>query len=223
MKKYVLVVAGGKGLRMGKNLPKQFLPVGGKPILMHTIERFFNYDENITIILVLPSDHQPYWKSLCREYNFALPHRIATGGETRFHSVLNGLKDVHGDGLIAVHDGVRPFVSTEVIGNCFREAAQTGAAIPVLPLIESIRRYDEAGSHSVDRTRYCSVQTPQVFCSSLLREAYNQSFSGSFTDDASVVEGIGHAVSLVEGNRENIKITIPLDLSLGEIILSQSF
>lgn len=222
MKKYVLIVAGGKGLRMGKNLPKQFLPVAGKPILMHTIERFFKYDKDITILLVLPKDHQAYWKSLCEDYRFAVPHHIANGGEARFYSVLNGLNEIDGDGIIAVHDGVRPFVTTEVIDNCFQTAAFSGAAIPVLPMTESVREYNAGGSHSVDRSRYCLVQTPQVFRSELLKEAYKQPFSESFTDDASVVEALGYTVDLVNGNRENIKITTPLDLALSEIILSQS-
>lgn len=220
--KYVLVVAGGKGLRMGKDLPKQFLLIGGKPILMHTIECFFRYDAHIQIILVLPEEHQVYWKSLCDTYLFDIPHVIAQGGESRFHSVRNGLQKVIQPGLVAVHDGVRPFVSGEVIGRCFDEADRTGTAIPVMPLVESLRTYDKDGSHAVDRNRYCSVQTPQVFRSDLLKNAYRQSFKDTYTDDASVVEAYGVPVTLTTGNPENIKITNPFDLTVGELLLRRT-
>lgn len=221
-KKYVLVVAGGKGLRMGKDLPKQFLLIGGKPILMHTVERFFSYDNEISIILVLPEAHQSYWLSLCEKYQFKIPHQIANGGETRFHSVRNGLEKVTSPGLVAIHDGVRPFVSNTVIEACFDEASRVGAVIPVLPLVDSIREYKNNGSHAVDRSLYCSVQTPQVFCSDLIKQAYCQTFSEKFTDDASVVEETGIPISLIPGNTENMKITSPFDLSIGELLLTQS-
>lgn len=221
MEKYVLIVAGGKGLRMGKELPKQFLLIGEKPVLMHTIEQFYRYDEAAVIILVLPEDHQAYWKSLCIQYNFTIPHQIVTGGETRFHSVKNGLGAVLNSTLVAVHDGVRPFVSQRVIATCFEEAAKTGAVIPVLPMTDSIRECIKNESHVVNRANYCTVQTPQVFRSDLLKSAYLQPFSGIFTDDASVVEAYGFSVSLIPGNPENIKITTPLDLLLGELLYSQ--
>lgn len=218
MKKYALIVAGGKGLRMGKDLPKQFLLLGGKSVLMRTMERFAAYDPSLSLILVLPEAHREYWLSLCNEYNFTLPHRIAPGGETRFHSVKNGLTLVDEDGWVAVHDGVRPFVSCDVIGACFEQAAISAAAIPVLPVIETLREIEGTTSRTVDRNRYCTVQTPQVFAASLLKEAYGQSYTDAFTDDASVVESLGYPVTLVTGNRENIKITTPFDLQIGEML-----
>lgn len=229
MRRYVLIVAGGKGLRMGGDLPKQFIPLEGKPVLMHTLEAFHRWDASAELVLVLPEDHQPYWNMLCREIGCKVPHRIANGGDTRFHSVRNGLEFLSeeiknaSEGnekvLIAVHDGVRPFVSTEVIEACFDEAEKNGAAIPVMPMIDSLRETDEEGSHPVDRTRYFAVQTPQVFCSDLLLKAYNQEFSSLFTDDASVVEAMGETIRLVSGNRENIKITTPFDLIIAESLL----
>lgn len=221
MKKYVLIVAGGKGLRMGKELPKQFLLIGGKPILMHTIGQFYRYDKTVTIILVLPEDHQNYWKSLCVLHNFTVPHQIATGGETRFYSVKNGLANVLDSSLVAVHDGVRPFISQQVITTCFEEAEKTGAVIPVLPMTDSVRKYNGAESYAVNRADYCTVQTPQVFRSDLLKAAYSQPFSEIFTDDASVVEAYGSTVCLIPGNPENIKITTPLDLLVGELLYPQ--
>lgn len=227
MKRYVLIVAGGKGLRMGGDLPKQFIPVEGKPILMHTLEAFHRWDASAGLILVLPEDHQPYWNMLCREIGCQVPHQIANGGEARFQSVANGLKFLghtigsvpqSEDIYIAVHDGVRPFVSPEVIEGCFEEAARSGAAIPVLPMIDSLREIDAIGSHPVDRTRYMAVQTPQVFKYALLSAAYSQLYSEQFTDDASVVEAFGHPVVTVSGNRENIKITTPFDLLVAKAL-----
>lgn len=232
MRKYVLIVAGGKGLRMGGDLPKQFIPLEGKPVLMHTLEAFHRWDASAELVLVLPEDHQSYWNMLCREIGCKVPHRIANGGETRFHSVRNGLQFLSEEigntsgrnekVLIAVHDGVRPFVSSDVIAACFDEAEKSGAAIPVIPMIDSLRETDEKGSHPVDRSRYFAVQTPQVFCSELLLKAYGQEFSALFTDDASVVEAMGEVIHMVTGNRENIKITTPFDLLVAEsLILKQ--
>lgn len=230
MKKYVLIVAGGKGLRMGGDLPKQFIPLQGKPVLMHTLEAFYQWDTSAELILVLPEDHQPYWQMLCREIGCPVPHRIANGGETRFHSVCNGLESIQENikissggnerSLIAVHDGVRPFISPEVIDACFAEAERSGAAIPVIPMIDSLRESDGKTSHPVDRTCYFGVQTPQVFRSEWLLRAYNQSFSSKFTDDASVVEAMGETVQMVAGNRENIKITTPFDLWIAEALIA---
>lgn len=219
MKKYVLIVAGGKGLRMGEDIPKQFLPIGGKPVLMRTIEAFYTYDNAIEIILVLPAEQQAYWKSLCEEYTFSLPYLIADGGETRFHSVRNGLKLVREEGLVGVHDGVRPFVSQEVIVRCFTEAEKRGAVIPVVSIIETVRHLSKTGSNMVDRDEYKLVQTPQVFAVSLLKRAYKQNYSPLFTDDASVVEASGIQVFLVEGNRENIKLTTPFDLKVANVLI----
>ncbi|NDV57841.1 2-C-methyl-D-erythritol 4-phosphate cytidylyltransferase [Bacteroides sp. 519] len=221
--KYALIVAGGKGLRMGGELPKQFIPIGtGKPVLMYTIEAFYLYNKDIKIILVLPLSQQEYWKGLCKEHNFAIPHIIADGGETRYHSVKNGLQYVDNDGLVGVHDGVRPFVSQQVIENCYTLAAKHKAVVPVIGVVETVRKIEDAGSITVNRDQYKLVQTPQVFNSTLLKQAYNQPYTDAFTDDASVVEAIGIAIHLTEGNRENIKITTPFDLKIANALLECS-
>ena len=216
MKKHIIIVAGGKGLRMGGDIPKQFLPVGGKPVLMRTLEAFHAYDAYMQLILVLPVSQQAYWKQLCAEYQFDLAHEIADGGETRFHSVKNGLSLVKEDGLVGVHDGVRPFVSQEVIARCYEEAVSLKAVIPVIGVVETVRHLTGEGSETVPRDQYKLVQTPQVFEVALLRRAYEQVYTELFTDDASVVEALGEKVYLVEGNRENIKLTTPFDLKLAE-------
>lgn len=218
MKKHIIIVAGGKGLRMGGDIPKQFLPVCGKPVLMHTLETFHAYDASMRLILVLPVSQQAYWKQLCEEYQFDLVHEIANGGETRFHSVKNGLALVKEDGLVGVHDGVRPFVSQEVITRCYEEAASLKAVIPVIGVVETVRHLTEEGSETVPRDLYKLVQTPQVFDVTLLHRAYQQEYTDLFTDDASVVEALGEKVYLVEGNRENIKLTTPFDLKLAELL-----
>ena len=219
VERYVIVVAGGKGLRMGADIPKQFLPVHGKPLLMHTLTTFHTFDPSLHLILVLPKAQQAYWADLCRQYDFTLPHTVADGGETRFHSVKNGLDTIDADeALVAVHDGVRPFVSPTVIADCFTAAEQQGAAIPVIPVVETVRQLDGAGSTTVDRNRYRLVQTPQTFRLDILRAAYRQPYTEAFTDDASVVEAAGYAVTLVDGNRENIKITTPFDLRMAEML-----
>lgn len=220
MKKYALVVAGGKGLRMGGELPKQFLPIGdGKPVLMHTLKAFYTFDAAIQLILVLPEDHQPYWETLCKVHQFDVPHTIANGGDTRFASVKNGLAHIQEKGLVAVHDGVRPFVAAEVIDRCYEAAAQDKAVVPVIEIVETVRQLGENGSQTVCRDDYRLVQTPQVFDSELLKEAYSQGYNPLFTDDASVVEAMGVPVSLVLGNRENIKITTPFDLKIAKALL----
>lgn len=222
MKHTALIVAGGKGLRMGSELPKQFLPIGGKPVLMHTLEAFRRFDPEIDLILVLPEEQQDYWKQLCDRHHFTLRHLIANGGETRFHSVRNGLALVSGGGLVGVHDGVRPFVSQEVIRRCYDRAATEKAVIPVVDVVETVRQVTESGSRTVNRDDYKLVQTPQVFDSDLLRRAYAQDFMPFFTDDASVVEAMGVPVYLVEGNRENIKLTTPFDLKIATALLECS-
>ncbi|MCD8031886.1 MAG: 2-C-methyl-D-erythritol 4-phosphate cytidylyltransferase [Bacteroides sp.] len=219
MSNAVVVVAGGKGLRMGQELPKQFLPLGGRPVLMHTLEVFHAYDPCMEIVLVLPQAQQPYWSRLCRQYDFAVPHRIADGGETRFHSVKNGLARVGDASLTGVHDGVRPFVSPTVIGYCYHAARDFRAVVPVIPVVDTVRQVEGEDSHTVDREAYRLVQTPQVFHTSLLRQAYEQEYTSSFTDDASVVEALGETIHLVEGNRENIKITTPFDLKIASALL----
>jgi 2-C-methyl-D-erythritol 4-phosphate cytidylyltransferase len=219
MKKTVIIVGGGKGLRMGAELPKQFIPLQGKPILMHTIEVFHQWDASAELVLVIPEEHEAYWNMLRRELNFTVPYRTVFGGETRYHSVRNGLCEVEGNGLIAVHDGVRPFVTPEIITSCFRMAETYGAAIPVVPMIESMREYTGGGkSQAFDRRRLCIVQTPQVFHADLLRNAYEQPYEERFTEDASLVENLGHTIHLVEGSYDNIKITTPIDVQYAEII-----
>lgn len=215
----IIIVAGGKGLRMGGDLPKQFIPVGGKPILMRTIEAFWFFDSQIRIVLVLPESHEPYWKQLCSEYDFFIPHEIAIGGATRFHSVLNGLKLVK-EGIVGVHDGARPFVSLELIKKCFEGAEKYGAVIPVVDATDSLREVTPDGkSHILDRSKIKLVQTPQVFTVEILKEAYQSEYKEGFTDDASVVEATGKEIHLIEGETTNIKITTPIDLKIAESIL----
>ena len=213
MKRYVIIVAGGKGLRMGGDIPKQFIPLRGKPVLMHTVEAFHRFDAGIEVILVLPRDQQDYWKKLCADHDFRIPHKVADGGETRFHSVRNGLALIEGeDGLVGVHDGVRPFVSSEVIETCYSSAIDKDAVVPVVDIVETVRHITEDGSETVPRNQYRLVQTPQVFKVGLLKRAYCQDYVPQFTDDASVVESIGVKVHLVAGNRENIKLTTPFGM-----------
>ena len=226
---YVIIVAGGKGLRMGSDIPKQFLPIGGKPVLMRTIERFREYSADLQIILVLPEAQQDYWQELCKEYHFKVEYQLANGGQTRFHSVQNGLALVPDDaqGVVGVHDGVRPFPSVEVIRNCYETARTAKAVIPVIPVVETVRHLDNAqctmhnaqSSHTVPRDEYRLVQTPQTFDIQLLKAANRQPYNDGFTDDASVVESYGHAITLVEGNRENIKITTPYDITVAEALI----
>jgi len=214
---YVIIVAGGKGLRMGSDIPKQFLPIGGKPVLMRTIERFRAYSKDLQIILVLPEAQQDYWQGLCKEYNFKVEYLLANGGQTRFHSVQNGLALVPDDaqGVIGVHDGVRPFPSIEVIRRCYETARTAKAVIPVIPIVETV-----CNSQAVPRDEYRLVQTPQTFDIQLLKAANRQPYNDGFTDDASVVESYGHQITLVEGNRENIKITTPYDITVAEAIIN---
>ncbi len=217
--KYIIIVAGGKGTRMGAEIPKQFLILNEKPVLMHTIESFFNYDKTIKIILVLPEEQQNYWNELCEKFDFTLNHQIVSGGETRFHSVKNGLNVITGkDVMIGIHDGVRPLVSKDVISRCFDKAAEKGVAFPVIPVVEPLRKKTKEGR--VNRADYCLVQTPQVFNSEIIQKAYRQEFSDTFTDDVSVVEALNECpVYEVEGAKENIKITTPVDLIIAESLI----
>ena len=226
---YIIIVAGGKGLRMGSDIPKQFLPIGGKPVLMRTLERFREYSAELQIILVLPEAQQAYWRELCKQYNFPLPlegaeggfYQLANGGQTRFHSVQNGLAKVPDDaqGVVGVHDGVRPFPSIEVIKNCYETARTKKAVIPVIPVVETVRHLEGEKSVTVPRGDYRLVQTPQTFDIQLLKAANRQPYNDGFTDDASVVESYGYEITLVEGNRENIKITTPYDLKIDEVLI----
>lgn len=220
---YVIIVAGGKGLRMGGDVPKQFLPVGGRPVLMRTMDRFREALPEARQVLVLPESQQDYWAQLCREYSFRSDYLLASGGATRFHSVKNGLALIpdDADGVVGVHDGVRPFVSVSTIRRCYDAVRQGGAAVPVAPVVETLRQLQADGTTlTVPRDNYRLVQTPQTFTVSLLKRAYAQEYIPDFTDDASVVEHLGMPVGLVEGNRENIKITTPFDLAVAEALTS---
>lgn len=219
---YVIIVAGGKGLRMGSDTPKQFLPIGGKPVLMRTIERFHQYCKELNVIVVLPREQQAQWRALCERHHFDLAHTIADGGSTRYESCQNGLAAItdDADGVVGFHDGVRPFVSVEVIDRCFETARIEKAVIPTLPVTDTLRHVDaQGGGKNVLRSEYRIVQTPQVFDVALAKRAFGQPVRESFTDDASVIEALGHSVSMVDGNRENIKITTPFDLVLAEAML----
>ena len=248
MEDYIIIVAGGKGLRMGSDIPKQFLPIGGKPVLMRTLERFREYSPTLQIILVLPKAQQEYWKELCQKHNFTVAYQLADGGETRFHSVQHGLAlfPDNAEGVVGVHDGVRPFPSIDVIRLCYDTAREKKAVIPVIPVVETLRQIiskdDRTNrtseqteekivlkscspcqkiSQTVPRDEYRLVQTPQTFDIQLLKAANRQPYNDGFTDDASVVESYGHAITLVEGNRENIKITTPFDMTIAEALLQK--
>ncbi len=221
MQKFVLIMAGGSGQRMGGQTPKQFMLLKGKPLLIHTIERFLEYDTNINIVVVLPEDAVGRWNKLCEQYRFNSKHTLAGGGDERFYSVKNGLKHTSSPSLIAVHDAVRPLVSVATIRACFDMAEKTGSAIPVISTSESVRELEASGSESrpLDRNRIRLVQTPQVFRSEILYKAYDCAYSPNFTDDATVAERLGIKIGLVEGNSENIKITLPTDLIHAEALL----
>jgi len=219
-KRIAIIVAGGSGTRMGADVPKQFLTLKGEPVLMHTLRVFRGVPSITDIILVLPESQINLWAELCKKYKFNLSYTIVKGGETRFESVRNGLSKVNSlDSLIAIHDGVRPLVSVDVIENCFTAAEQNGNAIPVVKPVESVRFSDNTSTYPTNREKVYLVQTPQVFKASIIKRCYETAWQPSFTDDASVVEFSGEKIHLVEGNRENIKITTPLDLTIAEALL----
>ena len=221
MTDYIIIVAGGKGLRMGTDIPKQFLPIGGKPVLMRTLERFREYSADLQIILVLPKAQQDYWQELCQEYDFKVEYQMTDGGETRLHSVQHGLALIPDDaeGVVGVHDGVRPFPSIDVIRNCYETARKKKAVIPVIPIVETVRHLKDETSVTVPRGDYRLVQTPQTFDIQCLKAGNRQPYNNCFTDDASVVEAFGFDITLVEVNRENIKITTPSDLKIAEVLI----
>jgi 2-C-methyl-D-erythritol 4-phosphate cytidylyltransferase len=220
MKLYALIVAGGSGKRMGTGLPKQFLELGGRPLLMHTIERFKEFDEKIEIITVLPDNQIRHWMELQEKYSFKILQTMVKGGNTRFHSVKNGLQFIESPGLVAIHDGVRPFVSPDTIKRCFDTASRLGNAIPVIPPSDTLRLVTDESSAPLNRLHVRLVQTPQVFNTELIRDAYKQEYQLEFTDDATVLESTGIRINLVEGNRENIKITNPEDLLISNAFLA---
>lgn len=224
MNQYVIIVAAGKGSRMQLPIPKQFIKLDGKPVLLHSISAFAAYNPNINIILVLPPDQFETWEKIRQEYNVTIPVRITAGGETRFESVRNGLSLINDEeALVGIHDAVRPLVSQKTISGAFKSAERYGSGIPAVPMSDSIRQIESKRSVAVDRSRYCIVQTPQCFRMSLLANAYMQEYRYTFTDDASVVEAAGNEVHLVDGNPDNFKLTTKIDLVVAEALLKEKF
>ncbi len=223
MERYVIIVAGGTGVRMQSGIPKQFIPVADKPVLMHTMLAFKAAFEDIHIILVLPEKYIKLWKDLCVEFSCTISHTITSGGPTRFHSVRQGLKLVKGDGIIGIHDGVRPFASQQTIRTAYQTAEERGTAVPVIELNDAIRMVTVDNAAPVDRNIYRIVQTPQCFRADIIRNAYKTNYKPEFTDDAVVVEASGITVELTQGNYENIKITRSVDLAFAEVLTKKRF
>ncbi|MCG8412474.1 MAG: 2-C-methyl-D-erythritol 4-phosphate cytidylyltransferase [Bacteroidales bacterium] len=221
MKRYVIIVAGGSGQRMKSSIPKQFLEINTEIILMRSIRAFFNYDSSISIILVLPENQFDYWQKLCDKYQFKINHKLITGGETRFHSVKNGLQAVDSEGFVAIHDGVRPLIDKSTIDTIYKTAVEKGNAIPYIDCNNSVRIEQNNTNQIIDRNKIKLIQTPQAFDTKIILEAYKQNWDESFTDDASVVEKLGYKINLVKGNKRNIKITTKIDLIVAKAILSE--
>lgn len=221
MKKYCIIVAGGSGRRMKSAIPKQFLPLEGKPVIMHAIEQFHSFDGSAVIIVVLPAGHHSLWRSLIKEHSFDISHTVVAGGDERFHSVKAGLDLVTEESLVAIHDGVRPLVSHDTIWRCFADAEEFGNAVPFIEPSDSVRLLEGDDSKPYPRTEVRLIQTPQVFRSSIIIKAYDSEFSPAFTDDATVAEASGVKIHLTHGNRENIKITTPDDLVIAHSLLRQ--
>jgi len=219
MEKYALITAGGSGSRMKTDIPKQFLLLNKKPVLMHTINIFLKYSAQINIILVLPASEISHWEDICQKYRFKVLHKVVEGGPTRFQSVKNGLKYVPDEALVAIHDGVRPLVSLDTIGRCFSFAERFGNAVPVMPVTDSVRMVDGSFSKHISRESLRLVQTPQTFHASLIKKAYQQNFQDFFTDDASVLESTHQRIYLVDGNQENLKLTNPFDMLLAKAFM----
>ncbi len=222
MKKTVIIVAGGTGSRMKHDIPKQFLPLYGLPVLMHTITRFYTWDRQLAFIVALPETYREYWRELCDEHGFEIKHRVVSGGLTRFDTVKNSLAATGHGGIVAIHDGVRPLVSHDTLERCFALAEEKGSAVPCIPVAESLRVEEDNGSYPVDRSRYRLIQTPQVFRWEILIKAYEQVYDPEFTDDAGVVEKAGFPIFLTEGNPGNIKITSPADMAVAEALMKRS-
>jgi 2-C-methyl-D-erythritol 4-phosphate cytidylyltransferase len=223
MKNYVIIVAAGSGTRMQSTVPKQFLLLNGKPVLMHTTEAFHNSKAKPEIILVLPSGFHVYWEQLCREHNFHISHQLVNGGETRFHSVKNGLDTINDDteAIIAVHDAVRPLTSTQIIDESYTYAAKHGNAITAVKSRDSVRQLNNGTSTHLLRDEIYLIQTPQTFRSVQIKKAYLQPYNVKFTDDASVVEQAGFPIHLIEGSYQNIKITFPEDIAIAELMMKK--
>jgi len=223
MNLYALIVAGGAGTRMGTEIPKQFLELAGKPVLMHSIERFRRFDNTIGIIVVIPENQFVLWENLREKHSFSVSHTLVKGGSSRFFSVKNGLQEVEDNAIVAIHDGVRPLVSTNTIIRCFRAAEEFGNGIPVINMSDSVRMITEQGNIPVNRHSLRIIQTPQVFNARLIKKAYLRDFSPEITDDAMLLEKTGEMIHLVEGNRENIKITNPEDLVIAGALINTIF
>lgn len=221
IKKYAVVVAGGSGKRMNSSIPKQFLEINGLPILMHTIYAFHNYDSNIDIVLVLAESDMDYWAKLCKKHNFQVPHKLQMGGETRFQSVKAGLSLINTSGVVAIHDGVRPLITPDILQRSYEAGYKNGSAITSVEMKESIRMVTPTKSKALDRKEYRTIQTPQVFKCRLIKDAYLIEENETLTDDASVAEKAGYIIHLIEGSYENLKITTPEDIVLAEAILNQ--
>ena len=223
MKEYVIIVAGGSGSRMKSDIPKQFIAVNGLPILMHTLQAFQKYSRALTIILVLPESQFSFWNNLCTQYQFHNSYQLVAGGETRFHSVQNGLNHIQdANALVAVHDGVRPVITTHTIQHGFQMAKENGTAITSMPVKDSLRFIDTDGQNkSVDRSAYRLIQTPQTFRIDWMRTAFSRPYQTLFTDCASVLESAGYPIHLIEGSYENIKITTPEDLQWAKVFLGK--
>lgn len=218
---YIIIVAGGTGTRMNNTIPKQFIELQGKPVLMHTIVKFFQAIPEIKIIVVLADQLHEEWKGLCKKHNFSIHHTLCNGGETRYHSVKNGLTLVPENCIVGIHDAARPLVTEQLILNLFETAKQKGNACPAIPVTETIREVSGGNNRSVDRSKYFIIQTPQCFQSSLLKEAFLKPYQSTFTDDASVLEAMGEKINLIEGDRENIKITTALDLIIAKTLMER--
>ncbi|MDH5367655.1 MAG: 2-C-methyl-D-erythritol 4-phosphate cytidylyltransferase [Cyclobacteriaceae bacterium] len=221
MNKYAVIVAGGKGTRMGSDTPKQYLLLNGLPILMHTLKRFKTFDSSIELILVIPEDDHNLWKTLCEKYNFTIEHQIVSGGSSRFQSVKNGLSNINHDGYVAIHDGVRPLVDNSIISQSFEIAQQFNTAITAISLKDSIREIDKGKNIARDRSNFKSIQTPQTFQVDLIKKAYETEELPHFTDDASVAEHDGNKIHLIQGSYKNIKITTSEDLKIAEVLLHE--
>lgn len=223
MKHYAIIVAGGSGSRISSDVPKQFLPINGKPVLMHTIEAFYNSDNKPEIILVLNSGYFDFWRNLCSQYSFHIPVTLINNGEQRFHSVKNGLEAIKNENsIVAIHDAVRPIISNKLISNLFLLAREKDAVIPVVVSKDSVRQMRGGTTVALNRSEILLVQTPQVFQTTMLKKAYLQEYAKKFTDDASVVEADGVNIYTTEGEYTNIKITYPSDLLLAELYLKNT-
>lgn len=221
MDKYAVIVAGGKGLRMGNAVAKQFLPLAGKPVLYHTIKTFIDAYADIKLVLVLPEEQLSYAQMVLQAFPDRVDMTIITGGETRFHSVQNGLKEVNDNAIVFVHDGVRPLVSAQLIRACYEQAVEKGSAIPAIPVADSMRMVEGDNSNPVNREHMRSIQTPQTFRADILLPAFQQEYTEAFTDEATVVEAYGAHVYLIEGEKRNIKLTTPEDMMIAEIMLRE--